>query len=157
MATGVFTISPTTAIGKGSQFPAVITKAEIRSSGENASQFVDLGPLGSGELEIKSGVVMAQGKQPIAVQGYEVKWKYEVLSAGTVVRAALDLINAYGTDTRLTTKGGDVFTFLYTDGCDCWPTETSTATDINKARSITIEGGGSISKAVYGTCYTQHT
>lgn len=153
---GLFTVpaSPGNDLSKGSQYPALITAIAVRATTEDASQWQDLGPLANAELHIKGGQFMAQGKRPIQVQGYEVEWKAEVTSVTTATRAALDKINEYGTDTRITTVDGSVYTFLYTDNCDSAFTEDLTGQDINTPRKFMVTGGGSISKAVYTTCFT---
>ena len=141
---------PTADAQKGGQFPAIILHAAIRKTGESSSQFYDLGPLQNAELTITQAKTEAQGKQIIALGAWEVKWKFDVLSTSTAIRSALAKISQVGTDTKLTTIDGKVYTMLYTDNLDCAVLEDRKGSDANTPHKFTIEGGGTISDTVFG-------
>lgn len=154
--TGVFTVTAAD-IGKSSQFPALITQIEVKATGETASQWQSVGTIANGKLNINMAKTEAAGKMPVALKLYEVTWSAEALAGSTAIRTALNLCNLNGGDARITTKIGDTFTFLYTDGCDFTFDEELSGNDANSPRKLTLTGGGTISSAVYVSGYTQHT
>lgn len=155
---GIFTVAAATGndFNKGSQYPAVITKAEIRANGEDASQWQDVSPIGAGsKITITSGKAMAQGQKPIQLNGYVVAAEVNVMSVTTATRTALDKFATIGVDLRLTAISGEVYTLLASYGLDCAFDEVREGDDVNAVASMKITCGGTLSRANYIACYSK--
>ena len=158
---GIFTVAAATGndFSKGSQYPGTIVKAEIRADGEDASQWQDLGAIGAGsKITFTNNTVMAQGKKPIALNGYEVACEVTVLSVTAATATALDKMRTVGVDLRVTCIGGDVYTLLHDYYLDGTPgAEDHSGDDGNNAANFKIQYGGTMTPANYIACRSTPT
>ena len=113
MATGAYGTLAAADVAKAKIFPALITKVEIRASGENVSQYQDLGKIVDGEITAEpAGQPIAGGS--MAQMGFNLKWKATVVASGTTLRTALALVTSNFTDVRITDINGIVHVFTNT-------------------------------------------
>ena len=152
MAAGAYGNIVAADTAKAKIFPAKITKIEIRASGENVSQFQDLGVIADGEIMAEPmAQPSASGPKQLA---WKIAWKATILASGTAMRTALALVTSNFTDARITDMNGIVHTLLYTSDLHDMTVAGVKSGDADKAEAYTLSGEGTLTATRFVAIYT---
>jgi len=110
---GIFTVAAAD-IAQGQIFWAMITNIEVRSGGENSSQYQDVGKLEGCELSFTPKIQKSQGNITNQL-GFFTDIKGNLLITGTNLRTAIANVIGNTSECRLTDVNGHKFTLLYSE------------------------------------------